>query len=64
MTDKKKLKRRVRERMARTGESYTRALYAVQNGLSEPRSLTDAEVVEEYGLAVLGVDAVVVEEPA
>lgn len=52
MTDQKKLKKEVRERMARTGESYTVAHRALQLGLPEPVSqegMTDEEVLLEYG---------------
>lgn len=66
MTDKKKFKRRVRERMARTGESYQAALQAIQHDDEvkyQRARMTDEEVLEEYGLAVLGVDSIAPPEP-
>jgi len=53
MTINKNLKKRVRARMERTGEKYTRALFCIERGIPEPMS--DAQVVAEYGES-LGVE--------
>lgn len=42
MTTSRKLKKRVRERMARTGESYTKALWAVKAELAQ-QGVVDVE---------------------